>query len=59
MHLSESSVNRGRLLSGSRHKHLIKKAKIVHLAHVRGFAWVHYTAVKLQPAGESGEGREL
>jgi len=50
------SVNRDRLLSGTRHKHLIEKAKIVHLAHVQGFAWVHYTAVKLQPAAESGEG---
>ena len=37
---------RGRLLSGSRPKHLIEKAKIVHLAHVLGFASVHYLAVE-------------
>src|SRR5215211_5421794 len=47
---------RGRLLSGSRHKHLMK-TKIVHLAHVLSFAWLHNTAVELQPAGESGRER--
>ena len=30
---------------------------MVHLTHVLGFAWVHYTAVESQPAGESGRER--
>ena len=29
-------------------------SKIVHFAHVLGFALLHHTAVKPQPAGESG-----
>jgi hypothetical protein len=39
----------------------MEKAKIVHFAHVLGFAWVHYTAVELQssynPPGKAGERR--
>jgi hypothetical protein len=49
-----NSVNKGKLFADSRHKHLIEKAKIVHLAHVLSFAWVHHTGVKRHPAGESG-----
>jgi steroid delta-isomerase-like uncharacterized protein len=57
MSLLGCSVDRGKLLSNSRHKHPIEKAKIVHLAHALGFAWLHYTAVEPQPAGESGRER--
>jgi steroid delta-isomerase-like uncharacterized protein len=53
------SVNRGKIFSGSRHKHLVEQAKIVLSAHVLGLAWVHYTAVELQPAGESGRERRI
>jgi hypothetical protein len=44
-------------ISGSRPKHPVEKAKIVHLAHVLGFARVHYLAVERQPAGDSGRER--
>ena len=47
----------GRLLSGSRPKHPLEKAKIVHLAHVLGFARIHYSAVERQPTGDSGRER--
>jgi hypothetical protein len=36
----------------------MEKAKMVHLAHVLGFPWVHYTAVERQPAGEGGRKEE-
>jgi hypothetical protein len=47
-------VNRGSVFSGSRHKCLIEEAKMVHLTHVLGFAWVHHTGVELQPAWKAG-----
>src|SRR5215212_10981435 len=50
-------IYRGRLLAGFRPEHHLKKAKIVHLAHVLRFSWLHNTAVEPQPAGESGRER--
>jgi len=59
MSLLGCSVNRGRLLSGFRLKHLMQKAKIGHLTHVLGFARLHYySSVEPQPVGESGRERK-
>src|SRR5215204_6747975 len=47
---------RGRLLSDPRPKHPLEKAKIVHLAHVLSFAWLHNIALwSHNPPGKAGE----
>src|SRR5215212_10222237 len=58
-YLAETRLPRykGRLLAGVRPEHPLKKVKIVHLAHVLRFSWLHNTAVEPQPAGESGRER--
>src|SRR5215211_9408793 len=44
-------------ISGSPLAEKVEKAKIVHLAHVLQFAWLHNIGVEPQPAGESGRER--
>jgi hypothetical protein len=47
-------ADRGSVFFGSRHKHLSERAKMVHLTHALGFAWVHHTGVERQPAWKVG-----